>query len=126
MSSSNPAHIDCPPPFRIADALAQLEQQFTNPSLQLSSIASDVELSPAYLARLLKASTGLTFLQHLRRHRVKHAERLLLTTMMSIKEIGAECGYNSSGSFGRDFRRVHRCTPGTWRGNHRTRAHRTS
>ena len=126
MSLLNPAHIDCPTPFRIADALAQLEQRYTNPHLQLSSLATDVELSPAYLARLLKASTGLTFLQHLRRHRVEHAERLLLRTMMSIKEIGAECGYNSSGSFGRDFRRVHRCTPGAWRATHRTGAHRTN
>lgn len=126
MSSSKPAHIDCPPPFRIADALAQLEQRFTNPSIQLSSVASEVALSPTYLARLLKASTGLTFLQHLRRYRVTHAERLLLMTMMSIKEIAAECGYNSSGSFGRDFRRVHRCTPGRWRAIHRTGVQRTN
>ena len=110
MSSPIRTPMTCPPSFRIADALAQLEQRFTDPAIQLSSVASDVELSPAYLARLLKASTGQTFLQHLRQHRVRHAERLLLTTMMSIKEIGAQCGYNSSGSFLRDFRRVHRCT----------------
>jgi AraC family transcriptional regulator len=107
--------------FRIADVLTYLEQGFADPAIRLSSAARHAALSPAYLARLLKTSTGLTFLQHLRRFRVQHAEGLLLTTLLSIKEIAAQCGYNASGSFDRDFRRVHRVPPGVWRAEHRTR-----
>jgi AraC-like DNA-binding protein len=105
--------------FKVAEVLTYLEQRFADPAIRLASAARHAALSPAYLARLLKTSTGLTFLQHLRRLRVQHAERLLLTTMMSIKEIASQCGYNASGSFDRDFRRVHGCTPSAWRARHR-------
>ena len=111
--------------FRVAGVLTFLEQRFADPAIRLSSAARHAALSPAYLARLLKASTGFTFLQHLRRVRVAHAERLMLTTMLSIKETAAHCGYNASGSFDRDFRRVHRCTPSAWRAEHRTGEPRT-
>jgi AraC-like DNA-binding protein len=45
---------------------------------------------------------------------MRRAERLLLT-MSSIKETAYACGYSSTGSFGRDFRRVHGCPPSEWR-----------
>jgi AraC-like DNA-binding protein len=106
--------------LKIAGVLTYLERQFADPGMRLSSAARHAVLSPAYLARLLKASTGLTFLQHLRRLRVRHAERLLLTTMLSIKEIAHQCGYNATGSFDRDFRRAHQCAPSAWRARRRT------
>ncbi len=108
-----------PDHFKIVEVLTYLEQRFSDPAIRLSSAARHVALSPAYLARLLKAATGLTFRQHLRRFRVQNAERLLLTTMLSIKEVAGQCGYSASGSFARDFRRVHRCTPSAWRARHR-------
>jgi AraC-like DNA-binding protein len=106
-------------PFKVADLLGHLEQRFADPALCLSRAARHAALSPGHLARLLKASTGLTFLQHLRRLRVQHADRLLLTTMFSIKEIAAQCGYGATGSFNRDFQRVHGCAPRMWRAQHR-------
>jgi transcriptional regulator GlxA family with amidase domain len=114
-ADGGPAH------FKVAHVLTYLEQRFPDPAIRLSSAARHAELSPAHLARLLKASTGLTFLHHLRRFRVRHAERLLLTTMLSIKEIAGQCGYSASGSFDRDFRRMHRCAPSVWRAEHRRR-----
>jgi AraC-like DNA-binding protein len=110
-------------PFRIVEVLTYLEGRFADPAIRLSSAARYAGLSPAHLTRLLKTSTGLTFLQHLRRIRVDHAERLLLTTMLSIKEIAGQCGYSASGGFDRDFRRVHHCTPSTWRAQHRIGRH---
>ena len=109
------------PHFKVADVLTYVEQRFSDSAIRLSAAARHVALSPAHLARLLKTSTGLTFLQHHRRFRVRHAERLLLTTMLSIKEIAGQCGYSASGSFDRDFRRVHRCAPSVWRAEHRAR-----
>lgn len=107
--------------FKIDEVAAYLEERFADPAIRLSSAARHAGLSPAHLARLLRAATGLTFLQHLRHLRVEHAERLLLTTVSSIKEIAGQCGYSASGSFDRDFRRVHHCTPSAWRARHRIR-----
>lgn len=107
------------PHFKAVEALTFLQQRFAEPAIRLSVVARHTALSPTHLARLLKSSTGLTFLQHLRRLRVRHAEELLATTMLSIKEVAAACGYPRSGSFTRDFRRVHGCTPSAWRSRRR-------
>jgi len=103
------------PHFKIVEAVTYVRQRFAAPTLRLSDAARHAQLSPTHLARLLKTTTGLTFLQHLRRARIDHAEHLLLTTLLSIKEVAARCGYAASGSFSRDFRRVHTCTPTEWR-----------
>ena len=99
----------------VARVLTYLEQRFSDPTMRLSSAARHASLSPAYLARLLKASTGRTFLQHVRQLRLQHAERLLLTPTLSIKEVASHCGYYATGSFDRNFRRVHGCSPSAWR-----------
>jgi AraC-like DNA-binding protein len=101
--------------FRVARVGKYLEETFANPTIRLASAAQHVEVTPPHLDRLLKEHTGLTFLQQLRRIRVHHAERLLLTTVSSIKETAYACGYTSPGSFGRDFKRVHGCSPSEWR-----------
>lgn len=101
--------------FRVARAVHYLEGRFADPTIRLASAARHVDVTPAHLDRLLKEHTRLTFLQQLRRIRVRHAERLLLTTVSSIKETAYACGYRSTGSFGRDFRRVHGCCPSEWR-----------
>jgi transcriptional regulator GlxA family with amidase domain len=101
--------------FRVVRVLRFLEEHFADPAMHLTSAARHVDVTPSHLDRLLKGHTGLTFLQQLRRIRMRHAERLLLTTAMSIKETAFACGYASAGSFDRDFRRTHSSPPRAWR-----------
>ena len=101
--------------FRVTRVVRYLEDTFADPTIRLASAAQQVDVTPPHLDRLLKEHTGLTFLQQLRRIRMRHADSLLLTTASSIKETAYACGYTSAGSFGRDFRRVHRCSPTEWR-----------
>ena len=101
--------------FRVTRVLSYLEQQFADATLCLASAAHHVDVTPSHLDRMLKKHTGLTFLQHLRGIRMRHAERLLLTTTSSIKETAYACGYAGTGSFGRDFKRTHGCAARVWR-----------
>ena len=101
--------------FRVVRAVKYLEDTFADPTIHLASAARHIDVTPPHLDRLLRKHTGLTFLQQRRRIRIRHAERLLLTTMSSIKETAYACGYTSTCSFGRDFRRVHGCAPRDWR-----------
>jgi len=100
--------------FRVARALDYLEERFANTALDLASAARYVEVTPSHLDRLLKEHTGLTFLGHLRRIRMRHAEQLLLTAR-SVKETSYLCGYAAVCSFGRDFKRTFGCAPREWR-----------
>ena len=103
------------PNFRVVRALNYLEDEFADPALDLVATARHVDVTPSYLDRLLKEHTDRTFLQHLRRIRMRHAEGLLLTTAASIKETSYQCGYATVGAFGRDFKRTHGCAPSLWR-----------
>lgn len=105
--------------FRVPRAVRYIEERFADASIDLASVARAVDVTPSHLDRLLKEHTGLTFLRQLRRIRMGHADRLLLTTSASIKEIAYACGYTNLASFGRDFQRAHGCAPRVWR------AHRT-
>jgi AraC-like DNA-binding protein len=110
-----------PPPalpttnFRVVRVLHYLEEQFADATICLAAAARHVGVTPSHLDRLLKEHTRLTFLQHLRRIRMRHAEHLLLTTTSSIKETAYDCGYGGTGSFGRDFKRTHGCAAKVWR-----------
>jgi transcriptional regulator GlxA family with amidase domain len=104
---------------RVPRAVHCIEDRFAESTIHLAAVATAVDVSPLQLNRLLKEHTGLTFLQQLRRIRIRHADRLLLTTVASIREIAGACGYTSLARFGRDFQRAHGCAPRVWR------AHRT-
>jgi transcriptional regulator GlxA family with amidase domain len=101
--------------FRVPRVLSYLEGAFADPTIRLASAARHVDVTPSHLDRLLKEHTGQTFLQQLRRIRMRHAEHLLLTTTLSIKETAYASGYTSAGSFDRDFGRAHGCAPRVWR-----------
>jgi AraC-like DNA-binding protein len=101
--------------FRVARVLSYLEEQFADATICLASAARHVDVTPPHVDRLLKEHTGLTFLQHLRCIRMRHAERLLLTTTSSIKETAYACGYAGTGSFCRDFKRTHGSAARVWR-----------
>jgi AraC-like DNA-binding protein len=105
--------------FRVPRAVRFIEERFAEPTIDLASVAKAVDVTPSHLDRLLKEHTGLTFLQQLRRIRMRHADQLLLTTSASIKETAYACGYTNLASFGRDFQRAHECAPRVWR-MHRT------
>src|SRR5579862_8639158 len=64
--------------FRVARVLSYLEDVYSDQRIRLASAARHVDITPSHLDRLLKEHTGLTFLQQLRRIRMRNAERLLL------------------------------------------------
>ena len=101
--------------FRVERVMSYLEAEFADAKISLASAAQYVDVTPPHLDRLLKEHTGLTFLEHVRRIRMRHAERLLLMTPSSIKETAYGCGYAGTGSFGRDFKRTHGCAARVWR-----------
>jgi AraC-like DNA-binding protein len=100
---------------RVSAMLAAIEQGFTGPTISLATIAQASGLSRWHSARLLKASTGATFTEHVHRRRVEEAERLLAQTTLSIKEVAVQVGYASAGRLAHHFKRGHETTPRSFR-----------
>lgn len=67
--------------------------------LSLQDMADVACLSPFHFNRIFHQTTGITPTQFLYAIRLEQAKRLLLTTALTVTEIGYEVGYNSLGTF---------------------------
>jgi AraC-like DNA-binding protein len=73
-------------------------------ALPLQALAHTAILSPFHFSRVFCAATGVPPCRFLAALRLEAAKRLLLTTDLTVTEVCLEVGYQSLGSFTRDFR----------------------
>jgi len=94
---------------RIGDTIAHI---ISNPTqkFSLGDAAKRVGMSEAYFSDLFHKETGTTFIKYTNRLKIEHAKRLLEQDIMSVIDIGYECGFNSVSNFIRTFRQ-YECVP---------------
>ncbi|MBQ7364176.1 MAG: helix-turn-helix transcriptional regulator [Clostridia bacterium] len=83
--------------------------------LSLGDIAARYGYSEDYTIKLFKKEYGTTPYQYLIKKRLQEAERLLLSTTMSVEEISRKVGYNDFSTFYRDFKKRFGVSPGEYR-----------
>ena len=100
----------------ISDAVRKIiDTQYAEPALCLSSIASQLKLSPAHTGRLFREQESISVYEYINRVRLAHARTLLIESEDSIKEIMHEVGYRNSSYFWRIFKRSYGVTPKEFR-----------
>lgn len=82
-------------------------------------IAAETRVSADYVTRVFRKETGMTPWQYLARHRILQAQRMLLTTNLSITEIATATGFNDAGYFVRVFHRETGKSPQRYRNSAR-------
>jgi YesN/AraC family two-component response regulator len=100
----------------ITDALNKLDQEFiekidrlieerlSSDKIDISYLSESLYMSSSTLYRKMKALTGLSTNEYIRKIKMKHAERLLLEGKYSISEIAFKIGMNSPGYFRQCFK----------------------
>lgn len=83
-------------------AIAVMREHFREP-LSLDSLADAAVFSPYHFNRFFRQITGLTPGRFLAAVRIHEAKRLLVTSGVSVTGICFEVGYNSPGTFSRQF-----------------------
>ncbi|MBA3658698.1 MAG: helix-turn-helix transcriptional regulator [Gemmatimonadales bacterium] len=91
-----------------------IERRFRAP-IGLADVAKAVARSPSYLTDLVRRETGRTVLQWIIHRRMAEARRLLLDPSVRVKDVGHCIGYDDTGHFIRQFRRLNGTTPQRWR-----------
>lgn len=79
--------------------------------ISLSSVARHFAVSESHFSRQFKLYTGFGLNEYITLVRVKNAERLLLTSHISVTEAAARCGFNSSSYFTAVFHKIRGVTP---------------
>lgn len=83
--------------------------------VSLAEVAGAVDLSPNYLAHLLKKETGRTFTDLVTERRMEKAQELLVHTTMRISEIAEAVGFEDEAYFARRFRQWFNAAPSEFR-----------
>jgi len=83
--------------------------------LQLADAAAAADLSPNYLAHLIKKETGKTFVDLVTERRMEKACELLTHTTQRIGDIAAAVGFEDEAYFARRFRQCHAVSPRQFR-----------
>lgn len=83
--------------------------------INLSDLAVLAHMSSESFSRFFRNKTGRTPNRYLIDYRLGIAARMLLTTKLSVSEIGFSCGFNTLSHFNRLFRESKGCTPSEFR-----------
>lgn len=85
--------------------------------VSVDTLAQVAALSPSRLAHLFKEQMRLSVMQHLEARRMEHAKQLLLSTNLSVKEVGARAGFCNPEHFCVRFTRWAGRSPKAFRAN---------
>jgi two-component system response regulator YesN len=95
--------------------LDYIHRNYTDNSLSLDMISSELNVTAKYLSRIFKETVGCRFGDYVRQLRIKRAKILLTDSDMSVSEIVNTIGYNDAANFIRTFRLLEGITPGNFR-----------
>lgn len=99
---------------RMSIIFDQILKNFKEP-VSLEELAKKVNLSKEAFCRYFKARTQRTFVEYLMQVRINHACKLLKETEMSVLEICYESGFNNLSNFNRQFLKIIKQNPKTFR-----------
>ncbi len=74
--------------------------------ITLDNLSKQFSTSKSHLSRQFKSTTGLGINEYITIVRIRNAERLLLTTNLSVTEISTRCGFNDSNYFSSVFKKL--------------------
>ena len=95
----------------ISEVLDYLKKEYADSGISITSVASRFNISEAYLSKLFREITKITFASWLEDFRLDKAKQMLAEEHLTVVEIARQTGYNSVESFRRAFKRAMGVTP---------------
>ena len=99
---------------KVQEFKALLETHFKTHN-QVAFYAEKLHITPNYLNIRVKKILGVSASHSIQQRVILEAERLLITTDLSIKEIAFELGFHDTGYFNHYFKKWRNKTPGQFR-----------
>ncbi|OZB95444.1 AraC family transcriptional regulator [Paenibacillus sp. XY044] len=90
----------------IEKAILYIQQQFSDPHLNLEQISRNAGLSTNHVSHLFKEQLGITVYKYLTYVRMEEAKRRLLENDLSITQISEKVGFTTIHAFSRTFKTI--------------------
>ncbi len=94
-----------------ASILQYIQSNYYDNDFSLEKTAEKFKITPPYLSKLLKAETGISFVDVLTNMRIQKAITMMNTSSLKIYEISELVGYSSQYYFSRSFKKVTGLSP---------------
>lgn len=102
------------PRERVEKAVAWYNEHLQN-SPSLSQVADSVHISVTQLRRHFYEQTGRSPKALFNKLRMQKAAQLLISTSLTLDQVGEQCGFQSATEFCRAFKKMFNVTPNHWR-----------
>ena len=89
-------------------------ENYSDPMMNVSSVADHFGISIAYLSRIFKKYNGINISEYITGYRLERAKELLGEGKM-VGEVVESCGFGSLRTFLRVFKTVEGITPGQYK-----------
>lgn len=96
-------------------AKCYIEKKYYNQDLSLMEVSEELNVSPAYLSRLIKKETGMTFKEYLTKVRIDKAIDFMHNPTMKLYEIAENVGYSTQHYFSSAFKKITGQSPTVFR-----------
>lgn len=90
-----------------------IHKNFASP-ISLYGVSQELHISPSYLSKLFKITTGYTFSEYLIRYRIEEAQILLQQDKLKIYEAAQLVGYSDVVQFTKMFKKITGVSPSKW------------
>lgn len=91
-------------------AKTYIEENYSDPELNVNAMAAYLGVQPAYLSKLFKEIEGEKLSQYISKVRLRYVKKLLLENER-LEEISVRCGFGSQRTFLRIFKQYEGLTP---------------
>ena len=92
------------------EMISFIQQNYCN-EISLSNLSDCFHLSEKYLSRYFKEHFQISFTQYVKHLRLSHAEKLLISSDMSVTDISYQCGFQNISHFIRTFSNAYHISP---------------
>lgn len=93
-------------------------------NISLENLAGEFFVNKCYLSRIFKEVTGFTVNEYINIHRINKAQKLLISSDLSITDIADECGYESLTYFEKVFKTYREISPLKYRAQYKENTHK--
>lgn len=92
-----------------------IEENYSNPKLNVSTIAASFNFTAHYLSQQFKLQTGENLKTYISRYRVERAKELLKNPSVTIASVAADTGFTDANALIRAFKKFTGITPAKYR-----------
>lgn len=96
-------------------ALEYIEENYTQETLSLNTLAGEVGVSANYFSAIFSQAMDVTFIEYVTQKRMEKAKKLLRQTEKHSGDIALEVGYKDPHYFSFVFKKTQGCTPREYR-----------